>query len=62
MDGQTRASGSIAADRFATNRVERKVGLNERITIEVATRDFWAAVVAQGGGEAIFCYRECCCL
>ena len=41
MDGMTRASGPVAAADFATNRVERKVGLNERVRMEVAISDFF---------------------
>ena len=46
MDGLTRASGPVAAAGFATNCVEREVGLNERVTMKVAISDFLTAAVA----------------
>lgn len=56
MDRMTRASGPVAAARFATNRVEREVGLNERVTMEVAISDFlMAAVAMMSSVEGEFC-------
>ena len=57
MDGLTRASGPVAAAGFTTNRVEREVGLNERVRMEVAISDFLTAAVAIMGSVE----EEWCC-
>ena len=59
MDGMTRASGPVAAAVFATNRVEREVGLNERVTMEVAISDFVNGGSSNDGGK-FYVVGECC--